>query len=199
MSLTDADASVGSACVSTEQRRELQQQVATQTAALLQVAHMLQQPQLVQVLHHFVCHNTSGSKSLLYGVPNLVFTDAVIKAAVGTGGSQCRDDYIRSALSYPFGIGKGFAAGGCALLKPMGPFVSCKNTGKQEFKAQLLQDFGGCKAGDEVTAVLNVFSSTSDGLKLKTAKNTLVVPAHLQMGYGITSLHKADLFVSNLG
>lgn len=127
---------------------------------------------------------------------NLVFKDAVINAAVETGGSRCRDDYICSVLSHPHGLGKGFAAGGCALLKPTGPFVSCKKTGKQEFKARLLQDLNGCKAGDEVTAVLDVFST--HGLKLKSAKNTMFIPAHLQLGYGIRSLHKAELFDSNL-
>jgi hypothetical protein len=185
----------GSPCIGDGQRRELQQQVAQQLGSLLHMAHVTQLQPLIQALHSFVLWNTRMKISLLWGVTQLVFSDAVLAAAVGS--SSLTDGYINSVLTQPISVTG--TSGQLGLLKPLSTFEADENGGL-DFDAQLLQDLAGSKAGDTVSVELDLFNPEGGFMNLCVGNQTGVhLPVQLLMGHTTTSPDFAGLMSSNMG
>jgi hypothetical protein len=148
---------IGRSLDSLAQRNEVQREVAEQTAALLRIAHMLRLTQLMVALHTVVF---TMAACLLYGVLELVFTDAVHQALVMPGSNNTsKQDYIRHVLTHscPFvdGIGEE------NLLQPIGLPTINPTTLALDFDAQLLRDFVDIFKGSIVHVSLDLFGTTS--------------------------------------
>jgi hypothetical protein len=156
-SLQPASVRVGAPLASIEQYQDVQQQVAAQLSALLQLAHVLRLQQLLDVLHSFVLQNVGTATScLLAGVVGLVFSDAVLEAALGSTSTFSKEAYISSMLSQPCSLTPGNI--GCSsLLKPVGPKRYDTQNEVLVFDAELLRDFAGGRAGDTVKVALDLF------------------------------------------
>jgi hypothetical protein len=153
-------ATVGDPVASSEQQRDVQQQVAQQTAALLRLAHVLRLRPLLDVLHQFLLLNARPpcSACLLSGVAGLVFSDAVLEAALG-GSTLGKEAYISSVMSQPCSLTPD-RLGYSSLLKPVGPRSYDTEKDLLEFDAQLLRDFAGGEVGDTVRVKLDLFGAT---------------------------------------
>jgi hypothetical protein len=151
---------VGGPLASDEQMLDVRQQVATQTASLLRLAHVLRLQPLLDLLHQFLLLNAEMPgvlNGLLYGIMGLVFSDAVLEAALGSS-SFSKEAYVSSVLSQPCSLTPG-EIGHSSLLKPFGPKTYDAYTDKLKFDAQLLQDFAGVKAGKVVKVELDLFGN----------------------------------------
>jgi hypothetical protein len=95
----DPSETVGARLASDEQCRTLKQQVAGQTAKLLQLAHALRLQPLLSVLHQFLMLNVmpASGRRLLTGCAGLVFTDAVLEAALGSS-TLSKEAYVSSVI-----------------------------------------------------------------------------------------------------
>jgi hypothetical protein len=92
---------------SAEQRGEVVQQVAQQLSLLLQMAHVLHLQALLDVLHSFIQRNVlPGTSYLLTGSTGLVFTDAVLDAALGSS-TLSKEAYVSSVMSQPCSLAPG--------------------------------------------------------------------------------------------
>lgn len=149
---------VGSPLASVEQVSVVRQQAAKQAAALLQLGHMLHLQPLHDVLRQFILRNGQpmSSISLLSGVMGLVFTDAVLEAAVGSNSTLGREAYINSILSQPCSLTPG-AAGHSSMLQHVEEPAYNSYSKTLSFCAQLRRDFAGRKAGDKVKVILDLF------------------------------------------
>lgn len=192
---------------SVQQEREAKQQVAAQTCALLHMAHTLRLQPLLDTLHSFLFAAGSSWGGLLYGMLDLVFTEAVLDAALGSG-TISKEIYIHSVLTRPCAIhfrenSKPLHLSG--LLEPTGGYTCDLESGRLGFEARLLQDFAGGKAGDGVRVTLALFGSNPHlNLLWDTDEETLLwlesfggaphsadLPVQLLLGTSITSA--ADL------
>jgi hypothetical protein len=185
----------GSPCTGDGQRREVQQQVAQQLGSLLHMAHVTQLQPLIQALHSFVLWNTRKKISLLWGVMQLVFSDAVLAAAVGS--SCLTDGYMNSVLTQPINVTG--TSGQLSMLKPLGT-IEADEDGTLDFDAQLLQDVAGSKAGDTVSVTLDLFHGEGGYMNLCVGDQMAVeLPVQLLMGHTTTSPDFAGLMSSNTG
>jgi hypothetical protein len=178
---------IGDPVASDEQRHVVQQQVAKQAAALLQSAHVLRLQSVLDLLHQFLIPNTwAGCHRLLSDVAGLVFTDAVLEAALGSS-TLSKEAYISSVLSQPCSLAPG-KRGYSSLLKPVGPKRFDPEKELLMFDAQLLQDFAGAKAGDTVKVALDLFGKGYDGdepgIKVVAAAGESFVTLPLQLWLG---------------
>jgi hypothetical protein len=193
-------ARVGAPLVSAEQVHDVQQQVAKQLSALLQLAHALRLQPLLNTLHDFLLHNIKpGGPFLLSGVVGLVFSDAVLEAALGSS-TLSKEAYISSVLSQPCSLTPG-AVGHASLLKPTGSPQYDPITSSLVFDAQLLQDFAGGKVGDSVKVTLSLFGASAAPrgfirVKLSSVCPSLVtLPAQLLLGYDFADAEALDDFM----
>lgn len=170
---------VGKPCVSREQRRQLQQQVAAQVGSLLHMAHVLRQQQLIDTMHSFILWHTRNPWSLLWGVLELIFTDEAVAAALGSS-TLSKVQYINSVLTQPCSFMDGFYCRR-ALMQPEGPFSLDSDTGSLQFQAKLLQDFAGGKEGDTVDVNLELFQG-GGGMIISINHDHLWLPAQLMLG-----------------
>lgn len=183
---------------SQQQREELQKLVARPTGDLLHIAHMLRLQPLLDVLHDFIYWATPGDHGLLYGVLSLVFTDAVLQAAVGTG-TVSKEAYINSVLAKPCSLAPDYKASH-QLFKRTGDIEHLPDQsayGSLRFEAQLLQDFKGAKAGDSVTVRFDLFSTADEGGMYITShtgdvKYEVWLPVQLWVGSSVNSARELD-------
>jgi hypothetical protein len=181
-------AKVGDPVASPEQQQDVQQQVAKQTAALLRLAHLLRLKQLLDVLHQFLLLNARppGGACLLSGVAGLVFSDRVLKAALGSS-TLSKKAYISSVMSQPCSLTPD-KLGYSSLLKPVGPRSYDTDKDVLEFDAQLLGEFAGGRAGDAVRVKLDLFGATGypgGVIELKPiaeCSTCVVLPVQLLLG-----------------
>jgi hypothetical protein len=163
------------------------QQIAVQTAALLQLAHALHLQPLLDAMQGFIFLSTRAQGSFLDGVLGQVFTDAVLQAALGSS-TVSKETYISSVLTRPLSlVNTRLSSEG--LLKPIGGFKVDPGTGKMTGDAQLLRDFLGAKAGQAVTVGLDLFAEDglALGLQLSDESNALTwLPARLLLGNNIS-------------
>lgn len=186
----------GSPCVSEAECHEVRQQVAQQVGLLLHMAHVVQLQALTQALHSFVLWNTRKQSSLLWGVLQLVFTDAVLAAAVGSTTQTAA--YINSVLARPFSVME-TRTGEPSLLKPLGT-IEATDDGQLEFEAQLLQDVAGSKAGDTVSVLLDLFDPDGGYMNISIDDHTPVgLSAQLLVGHTTLSQDFAGMMSSNMG
>lgn len=188
----------------------MQQQVAAQLSAPLQLAHVLRLQQLLDVLHSFVLQNVGTATScLLAGVVGLVFSDAVLEAALGNTSTFSKEAYISSMLSQPCSLTPGNI--GCSsLLKPVGPKRYDTQNEVLVFNAELLRDFAGARAGDTVKVTLDLFGKHYEGgqggIKLQL-RNTMGgssfvalahvrLPAQLLLGYTFSDAAALENFMN---
>jgi hypothetical protein len=134
---------------SRQQRKQLQRLVAQHIGDLLHIAHMLRLQPLLDAMHDFVLWATAGVDGLLYGVLKLVFTDAVLEAAIGTG-TVSKEAYINSVLAKPCGLTPEYAACHKLFRRTSEIEPVAGQEGALRFEARLLQDFRGGKAGDSL-------------------------------------------------
>jgi hypothetical protein len=171
---------------------EVQQQVATQTAELLLIAHMLRLQPLLDALHGFVFRASLTATSLLYGALDQVFTEAVLDVALGSG-CITKEVYLSSVLSQPASFSAG-TAGHHGFFKLTGAvtFVRVRDTLK--CRAQLLQDLAGYKAGELLEVEVDVFGSgAASNLTLhKAGKNPIRLPMQLLLGNCVTAGSNAE-------
>lgn len=120
---------------------EVQQQVATQTADLLLIAHMLRLQPLLDALHGFVFRASLPTSSLLYGALDSVFTEAVLDVALGSG-YLSKDVYLSSVLAQPASFAPG-TVGQHGFFKPTGAVTFVRVRDSLKVRAQLLQDLVG--------------------------------------------------------
>jgi hypothetical protein len=180
---------VGEPLASDEQTYDVRQQVAKQTSSLLHLAHVLRLQPLLDLLHQFLLLNAEMPSGflcgLLTGVMGLVFSDAVLEAALGSS-TLSKEDYVSSVLSQPFSFTPG-AIGHSSLLKPFGPKTYDAGTDVLKFDAQLLQDFAGAKAGKVVKVEIDLFGDSCGEamLSLESTSNedhALTLPVQLLLG-----------------
>jgi hypothetical protein len=144
--------SLGTPLASAEQRCDVQQQVAKQLSALLQLAHVLRLQPLLDVLHRFIKLNVQGfGTPLLSGVTGSVFSDAVFESALGSS-TLSKEAYVSSVLSQPCSLTPG-SVGINSLLKPIGRAPTA-DAFCHMYDAELLQDFAGGRAGDTVSVTV---------------------------------------------
>jgi hypothetical protein len=168
--------------------------VATQTASLLRLAHVLRLQPLLDLLHQFLLLNAEMPgvlNGLLYGIMGLVFSDAVLEAALGSS-SFSKEAYVSSVLSQPCSLTPG-EIGHSSLLKPFGPKTYDAYTDKLKFDAQLLQDFAGVKAGKVVKVELDLFGkgAAEAVLLLKSTLDrdlALELPVQLLLGFNFSNV-----------
>jgi hypothetical protein len=86
--------------VTIQQLTSVRREAAAQTGALLLMAHVLRLQPLIDALHSFVTNAAATAAGLLYGVLQLVFTDAVLDAALGSS-TVSKYTYISSLLTQP--------------------------------------------------------------------------------------------------
>jgi hypothetical protein len=125
---------------------------------------------------------------LLGGVTGLVFSDAVLEAAVGSS-TLSKEAYVSSVLSQPCSLTTG-ATGYSSLLKPVGVPIYDPDTWALQFDAQLLADFAGGKAGDLVRVYLDLFSELPV-IKLVHTTDSLKLPVQLLVGRSFSDADKA--------
>jgi hypothetical protein len=134
---------------------EFEQQLVTQTEALLYVGHMLQLPELLRTVHSFIfkCHVLDDGA--LEGALSGVFTERVLAAAVGSS-RLSRDAYVTSVLTQPC------SAHGEAGLHRLLKVVQHPHYDSEEMElrwhTQLAKDFLGCVAGSELDVRLDLLS-----------------------------------------
>jgi hypothetical protein len=162
--------------LTTDETRIIEQQVPAQTAALLQVAHVLHLQPLLDALHRFIRLSTWASDSIFIGSLDAVFADAVVEAALGSS-TVSKAAYISSVLTQPCSLVESYLSPQ-GLLKPVGDFKINPRTGSVTVQAQLLREFAGAKAGEVVDVELELF--TSDGLALH-----LQLPDHPRNDMGL--------------
>ena len=172
----------GATLATVEQRSHVQQQVAKQLAALLQLAHVLHLQPLLNLLHQFLMLNADMPREtgLLSGVMGLVFSDAVFEAALGSS-TLSKEAYVSSVLSQPCSLSP---IGDSSLLKPVGVPTYKADTKVLVFDAELRQDFVGAKAGVKVKVTLDLFGAGQARLDLQTGEGPTFVdlPARLLLG-----------------
>ena len=190
--------SLGTPLASAEQRRDMQQQVAKQLSALLQLAHVLRLQPLLDVLHSFILLNVNGfGKPLLSGVAGAVFSDAVVEAALGSS-TLGKEAYVSSVLAQPCSLAPG-RVGLNRLLKPVG------NAPKAEafmhmYDAELLQDFAGGRAGDTVSVALALTCVGVDAIRIWSADRSsdtgsVLLPMQLLIGQMFADAAALDGFL----
>jgi hypothetical protein len=202
-------ASVGRPLATLAQRSDVRQQVAQQLSALLQVAHVLHLQPLLDVLHQFIYSNVNSAvgrdtDSILSGVEGLVFSDAVLEAALGSS-ALSKETYVNSVLSAPCNLAPG-ADGYGGLFKPVGTPKDSVRFDTLEFDAELLCGFAGGQAGDTVKVTLALFSNWWTGgsakgwirLEVPTAsgvRSTLTLPAQLLVGSTCANAAELEAFL----
>jgi hypothetical protein len=190
---------IGNPLVSAEQCHDVQQQVAKQASALLQLAHVLRLQPLLDVMHGFLLHNVTkcASKRLLSGSAGLVFTDAVLEAALGSS-TLSKEAYVSSVMSQPCSLTPG-AIGHSSIFKPVGPKSYDTVGDVLMFDAELLQDFAGGRAGDRVKVSLCLFEDRYVGMAVLTlpaaASNPIMLPAQLLLGYSFSGAAALENFL----
>ena len=192
---------VGAPMASAEQRGEVVQQVAQQLSLLLQMAHVLHLQALLDVLHSFILRNVlPGTSYLLTGSTGLVFTDAVLDAALGSS-TLSKEAYVSSVMSQPCSLAPGDMRHN-SLLKRTGPPTFHDATKCVSFDAQLLRDFAGGRAGDTVMVELDLFGtdipSEQGVMKLQLpaeGSTTMTLPAQLLLGRSIADAAGLDEYL----
>jgi hypothetical protein len=196
-----AEESIGKPCVSQQQCQELQQAVARQVGACLHVAHLLQLQPLVDVLHSFIFWAAGHQDGLLFGVLELVFTDAVFDTVLGSG-TVSKEAYLNSVLTSPCSMAAD-TYGHAALFRRVGPLKIYEGD-RLAFEAELLHSFGGCAAGDAVVVALSVPtgapSRPTAAIVCKDTKIMLTLQAQLLFGYFVGDADDFDEIMSgNMG
>lgn len=153
------------------------------------MGHVLRQQRLIDALHSFLFWSTAGEDGLLYGVLSLVFSDAIVEAAIGSG-TISKQEYINSVLSKPCSLASEYL-GFHRLFTHIGmPKAVVGQPGALKFQARLAQDFGGGKAGDTVYAQLDLFRlGDDDGLWIEHAEtgHEIWLPVQLWLGSSVSS------------
>jgi hypothetical protein len=174
---------MGDELASEQQRAEVQREVAAQTEALLRLAHVLRLQPLTDAVHSFIYAACVCGNDVLDGVMDLVFTDAVLEAALG-GSSISKEVYIISVLSRPASFASRFL--GHNLFCPLAPVNYNHQHCQLAFHAQLLQDFVGCSKGEVVHVCLDLFGASSCTVTsvpiAGQAVTSLHLPAHVLLG-----------------
>lgn len=135
------------------------------------------------------CFGLQQGLGLLYGVLSLVFTEAVLQAALGTS-TMSKEAYMNSVLAKPCGLAQDYAA--ChKLFKRTGDIKRVPDQqGALQFEAQLLQDFQGGKAGDRVVIRFDLFKDGDDGgfwIEHEVSANEVWLPVQLWLGSSVSS------------
>jgi hypothetical protein len=130
------ESDIGAPLATVKQWEDVQQQVGKQLSALLKVAHVLRLQLLLDTLHEFVFCSACTSTSLFGGRLGLVFTDAVLEAAMGSS-ALSKEAYVSSVLSRPCSL----TPGDSSLLKPLGKPVLTEPSKMLTFDAQLQREF----------------------------------------------------------
>lgn len=124
------------------------QQVATQTEALMYMAHKLRLQPLIKALHGFLfrycitevfCnYNGARAKGILNGRKGMVLTDRVTDVALG-GSTVTKPEWINSILMKPYGATTaGYTPDPHALLQQVGKITFCSETKTLDFDARTL-------------------------------------------------------------
>lgn len=163
----------------------MQRGVAKQLSALLQLGTVLRLQPLLTVLHQFLLLNAGSTRHLLAGVSGLVFSDAVLDAALGSSVFS-REDYVSSVLSLPCSL----EPSSITMFKPVGSATCDASTNVLKFDAELLRDFAGAKAGDTVKVELELFKGL---IRLQPAAATSWVSVQVQLLLGRTFPNAAAL------
>ena len=185
---------VGAPLSSQEQCLDMKRQVAKQLSALLQLAHVLRLQPLLSVLHQFLLANAGvpGGAMVLGGVTGLVFSDAVLEAALGSS-TFSKEAYVNSVLSQPCSL-LPCQSGSSSLLKPVGVPTYDAESKALKFDAQLLADFMGGKAGAAVKVELDLFIARIT-LRLPSSTSCLRLPMHLVVGRKFSDAAALDAFL----
>lgn len=194
---------VGRPLMIDEQLRDVRQQLADQTAALLRLAHMLRLQPLLDVLHQFLLHNAGrpGSNSLLADVVGLVFTDSVLEAAMGSSSSSTfsKEAYVSSMLSQPCSLTPG-ESGHSSQLKPTGAPKYDASSKALLFDAELLRAFAGGRAGGKVAADLQLFGGSNGYPEGKCVivcdEGAVCLPVQLLLGCGFSDAAALEKFLT---
>jgi hypothetical protein len=158
---------------------------------VLQLANVQRLQPLLDVLHLFIMTNTrEGCRDcLLCGVVGLVFSDAVLEAALGSS-TLSKEAYISSVLSQPCSLTPG-AVGHSSVLKPVGDPIYFETSKVLMFDAQLLRDFVGGKGGDTVEVTLDLFGhACGEGLirfQLPKGSSAVALPVQLLLGHSVSN------------
>jgi hypothetical protein len=114
----------------------------------------------------------------------LVFTDAVLEAAMGSS-ALSKEAYVSSVLSRPCSL----TPGDSSLLKPLSKPVLTEPSKMLTFDAQLQREFAGGSVGDTVKVVIDFFefgcviiANHEDLTSRVTVKRQVVLPAQLLLG-----------------
>lgn len=176
---------IGAPLATVKQWEDVQQQVGKQLSALLKVAHVLRLQLLLNTLHEFVFCSACTSTSLFEGRLGLVFTDAVLEAAMGSS-ALSKEAYVSSVLSRPCSLTPGDSS---SLLKPLSKPVLTEQSKMLTFDAQLQREFAGGSVGDTVKVGIDFFefgrvviANHEDLTSRATAKRKVVLPAQLLLG-----------------
>jgi hypothetical protein len=177
-----------SAPVPKQQREQFVQAAAAQVEGLLFMAHKLHLQPLLAHLHTFLFNSLApvhdNGYALLDGVTNLIFTERVYDAALGSG-TLSKEQYLSTVLGRPCGLVHGLAH--ACLLKPVGDSVQMDNASKViRFTAELQAPLMGCRAGQMVPVSLDLFNSSGTAISL--GKPDMTLPAQLLVGFNISGL-----------
>jgi hypothetical protein len=133
----------------------------------------------------------ANSARVLGGVIGLVFSDAVLEAAL-CNTTLSKEAYVSSVISQPCSLKASKGGHNRTLFKPIGSATCDASTNALRFDAELLQDFAGGKAGDIVTVKLDLFKGVVR-LQLFAAASTSIVSLPVQLLVGRIFPHAAGL------
>lgn len=188
---------------SKEELMQVKRELATQTGKLLHMAHVLRLPPLIGAVHDFLFNNTThdmGTPSglgVFYGMLELVLTDAVIDAALGSS-TISKEAYLSSILMRPCSFTTSTLHSN-GLFKPISAISSGGvRTTRLDFgfEAELLQDFFGAKSGEKVTVGFDIFDEQPT---LMVDSGIMTYPVQLLLGTQISIPQEfADVMNSRL-
>lgn len=174
--------------VTPDQCLSVRQQVAQQLSPLLRLGHMARLQPLIELLHEFVLYNCGpGQASLLSGAVGLVFTDAVLDAALGSS-TLSKEAYLTGALTQPCSLMVNCCCNQPNLIRHAGTKTINQASGILTFDAVLLRDFHGGSAGEAVSVTLDLFGSrlAHGGLSLQRSTQpaqAVSLPVQVVMGH----------------
>lgn len=176
---------VGPAC-SVEEWDVFVREVCVQTEALLFIAHKLRLQPLIKVMHTFLFTSCLGGRGLLYGKLQLVLTDRVLEAGMGSS-SLTKAQWVNSILTQPCGLVRD-VFGQRALLHPLESSIRFEQDTKTlHFEAELEDDLAGGDRGAKVGVRVELFDD--QGPRILVGKAAF--PAQLCLGQSVTD--DADL------
>lgn len=185
-----------------QQLRNVSREAAAQTGALLHIAHVLRLQPLIDALHTFVSSAATAPGSLLFGVLQLMFSDAVLDAVLGSS-TISKYTYISSVLTQPCSFTPGLP-GHLGLFKPAGPISLSEESNSIVFDAYLMGELMGASKGDRVHVELALFGGGGHPygvLEFSSNSSLLHVPAQVLLGMPCSAADTAGfdlLMKSNL-